>query len=175
MPQVIFVNAHSPRWADAVLKMTEDYFIWMNNKIQETCSFSIEEITGMPINIYISTAMKVISPKDQEKAVFHLLVNDGIPVAMGGLRAISNGHGEIVRIYTKPEFRGKGFGSAMLERLILEAKNFGFKILKLDTGIFMKDAQSMYVSHGFKECDPYEGAEPPPQLLPYWLYMQLKL
>jgi ribosomal protein S18 acetylase RimI-like enzyme len=155
--------------------MTEDYFFWMDAQIQKTCNFSIEEITGMSIHSYIASAMKFISPKDQEKAIFHLLVKDGVPVAMGGLRQIPNGHAEIVRIYTKPECRGQGYGSMMIEMLIVESKRLGFKMLNLDTGIFMKDAQSMYASHGFEKCDPYAGAEPPPQLFPYWLYMQLKL
>ena len=96
-------------------------------------------------------------------------------MGMGGLRQLPNGNGELVRIYTRPEYRGQGYGKRILEHLIEDSKKRGFKFLNLDTGVFMKSAQSMYLDHGFTLCDPYEGAEPPHQLLPYWLYMQLPL
>jgi GNAT superfamily N-acetyltransferase len=175
MTQTYFVDAHNTMWSDAALTMTRDYFSWMNDQMQATCNFSIEDITGMPMDMYITKAMNIISPKDRTNAAFYLLVLDGAPIAMGGLRQLPSGNGEVVRIYTKPENRGHGYGSKVLEKLILEAKSRGFKTLNLDTGVFMKNAQSMYMSHGFETCDPYEGAEPPSQLLPYWLYMQLNL
>ena len=155
--------------------MTRQYFAWMNQEFKTVCNCSIEEITGMSVEDYIMTAMDVISPKNQANALFYLLIDQENAVAMGGLRQLPNGHGEIVRIYTSPEYRSKGYGSKMLERLILEAKAHGFKMLNLDTGIFMKEAQAMYAAHGFVQCTPYEGAEPPPQLQPFWLYMQLDL
>lgn len=175
MTQAYFVNAHSPEWFEATLAMTKDYFAWMNDQMQATCNLSIEGITGMSIDAYIATAMNVISPKGLANAALFLLVTSGDAVAMGGIRQLPNGNGEVVRIYTKPEYRGYGYGGLVLDKLIFEAKNRGFQILNLDTGIFMNAAQSMYISHGFRKCEPYEGAEPPPRLLSYWLYFELDL
>ena len=171
----LFVDAHSADWSDCAMKMTKEYFSWMNEQILDICKFSIEDIVGAPLDDYVRLSMNSIVPKNANRSVYHLLIEDGKAVAMGGLRQLSNGHGEIVRIYTKPNYRGRGFGRAMLEKLISEASSFNFPVLNLDTGIFMKDAQALYLSHGFQFCTPYEGAEPPPQLLPYWLYMELKL
>ena len=170
-----FVDAHDADWFNCAINMTQEYFLWMNEQILDICKFSIEDIVGMSLNDYIQQSMDNIVPRDANNSVYHLLIENGQAVAMGGLRQLSNGHGEIVRIYTKPSYRGRGFGRLMLEKLISEASSFNFPVLNLDTGIFMKDAQALYLSHGFQFCAPYEGAEPPPQLLPYWLYMELKL
>ncbi|WP_353432982.1 GNAT family N-acetyltransferase [Polynucleobacter sp. MWH-UH23A] len=155
--------------------MTKDYFLWMDKQILDVCNFSIEDVVGIPLDEYIQLSMNKIVPKNEIRSVYRLLIEGDQAVAMGGLRKLPNGHGEIVRLYTKPSSRGKGFGRAMLEKIIDEARDFHFPVLNLDTGIFMRDAQSLYISNGFQFCDPYDGAEPPPRLLPYWLYMKLKL
>ncbi len=175
MTNIQFANAHDPKWSPYAATMTRDYFYWMNDQIQETCRFSISDVVGMPLETYIVTAANLICPKDQIEAKFYLLVRDSIAVAMGGLRQLPGGDAEVVRIYTKPEHRGHGYGKTMLQRLISDARVSGFKKLKLDTGIFMRDAQKMYRSHGFVECKAYEGAEPPPPLVHYWLFMELDL
>lgn len=175
MNSYVFVDGHSEEWCTSAIAMTKEYFLWMDEQIRGICHFSIEDMVGVPLDDYVLLSMDSIVPKGINKSSFHLLVSNGQAVAMGGLRQLPNGHGEIVRIYTKPSSRGKGFGGAMLEKIIDEARIFKFPVLNLDTGIFMKDAQSIYASLGFHSCEPYEGAEPPPQLLPYWLYMELKL
>jgi len=175
MNSYTFVDGNSQEWSASAIAMTKEYFLWMDEQIRGICHFSIEDIVGMPLDDYVLLSMNRIVPKGENKSSFNLLVSNGHAVAMGGLRKLANGHGEVVRIYTKPSNRGKGFGRAMLEKIIDEARLMKFPVLNLDTGIFMKDAQSLYASLGFQACDPYEGAEPPPQLLPYWLYMELKL
>jgi GNAT superfamily N-acetyltransferase len=170
-----FVNAHSTEWRSYASKMTRDYFYWMNDQIKMVCDFTISDIVGMPLDEYIKAAASVINPQNQIHAKFYLLIQDNHAVAMGGLRQLPTGDAEIVRIYTKPENRGQGLGKAMLEKLISDARHSGFFKVKLDTGIFMKQAYSLYASHGFTECQAYEGAEPPNQLLPYWKYLELSL
>ena len=175
MSQAFFVDAHHLDWADCALAMTREYFTWLDEQIQETCHFSIEELVGMPLSTYVTLSMNVITPKDGVDAVFYILATEAGAVAMGGLRRLPSGHGEVVRIYTKPEHRGQGYASTVLKKLIFEAKIRGFKTLNLDTAVFMKNAQLMYASNGFEKCEPYEGAEPPAQLLPYWYFMKLDL
>lgn len=175
MNSLKFVNAHSLDWKKSATEMTHEYFYWMNEQIQKVCHFSISDIVGMPLETYITTAADFICPNDQVDAKFYLLIKDNIAVAMGGLRKLPNGDAEIVRIYSKPEHRGQGFGKTVLEKLISDAREGGFIKLKLDTGIFMKQAQSMYTSHGFVKCLAYAGAEPPAQLFPYWHFMELNL
>jgi|SRR5580704_15270922 putative acetyltransferase len=78
---------------------------------------------------------------------------------------------EMKRLYLRPQFRGKGLGRALADHIIGEARQIGYKRMRLDTvEPVMKDAVAMYRKLGFKEIAPYcdnplEGA----------LYMELRL
>jgi putative acetyltransferase len=78
---------------------------------------------------------------------------------------------EMKRLYLRPQFRGKGLGRALADRIIAEAHQIGYRSMRLDTvEPVMKDAVAMYRRLGFKEIAPYcanpiEGA----------LYMELEL
>jgi len=72
------------------------------------------------------------------------------------LRKIGDGTGEMKRLYVRPEFRGRGLGRTLTEKLILEAKQIGYARLRLDTlPGKMDQAIAMYRSFGFQEIPPY--------------------
>lgn len=63
---------------------------------------------------------------------------------------------EMKRLYLCPQFRGKGLGRAIAECIIAEARQMGYKRMRLDTvEPFMKDAVAMYRKLGFREIAPY--------------------
>lgn len=63
---------------------------------------------------------------------------------------------EMKRLYLRRQFRGKGLGRALAERVIAEARQIGYKRMRLDTvEPVMKDAVGMYRKLGFKEIAPY--------------------
>jgi ribosomal protein S18 acetylase RimI-like enzyme len=78
---------------------------------------------------------------------------------------------EMKRLYLRPQFRGKGLGRALAERIISEARAIGYRHMRLDTvEPVMRDAVAMYRKLGFKEvasyrANPIAGA----------LYMELDL
>jgi putative acetyltransferase len=78
---------------------------------------------------------------------------------------------EMKRLYLRPQFRGKGLGRALAERIIAEARQIGYKCMRLDTvEPVMKDAVVMYRRLGFREIPAYR-ANP----MPGTLYMELQL
>jgi len=63
---------------------------------------------------------------------------------------------EMKRLYLRPQFRGKGLGRALADRVIAEARQIGYRRMRLDTvEPVMKDAVAMYRRIGFREIAPY--------------------
>jgi GNAT superfamily N-acetyltransferase len=88
-----------------------------------------------------------------------------------GLRPLDSGVCEMKRLYLRPQFRGKGLGHGLAERIIAEARQIGYRHMRLDTvEPVMKDAVAMYRKLGFAEIAPYR-ANP----IAGALYMELEL
>ena len=173
--KVTFNRADFLQFADrqAFIDLSLEYFQWMDEEITQLCGFSIPSIVKMPLRDYVSYTAEIafnINPK--EGGIYFMRDHTGNVAAMGGLRRLSAKNAEIVRIYTRPQCRGYGYGANMVESLILEARRLEYENLFLDTGVFMKSAQKIYGGAGFLTCPPYAGAEPPEALMPYWLYMK---
>ena len=87
------------------------------------------------------------------------------------LHKLQDGTCEMKRLYLRPQFRGKGLGRGIANRIIAEARQLGYQCMRLDTvEPVMKDAVAMYRMLGFNEIAPY-CANP----IPGALYMELKL
>lgn len=87
------------------------------------------------------------------------------------LHKLTNEICEMKRLYLRPQFRGKGLGRGLAQRIISEARQIGYSRMRLDTvEPVMKDAVVMYRQLGFREIAPY-CANP----IPGALYMELLL
>ncbi|MGA7375903.1 MAG: GNAT family N-acetyltransferase [Candidatus Sulfotelmatobacter sp.] len=74
------------------------------------------------------------------------------------MRALEPGICEMKRLYLCPRFRGIGLGRALADRIIAEARQVGYRRMRLDTvEPVMKDAVAMYRKLGFKEIAPYRS------------------
>lgn len=72
---------------------------------------------------------------------------------------------EMKRLFVREEFRGQRIGIALIERLIADAREIGYKRLRLDTfPPIMSKAVELYRSYGFREIEPY-NSDPHPDLL----------
>jgi putative acetyltransferase len=77
--------------------------------------------------------------------------------AVGALREIDAGRGELKSMRATPEYRGKGAGEAILLHLIGEAERRGYHWLGLETGRYdaWLPARKLYLKHGFAECEDF--------------------
>jgi ribosomal protein S18 acetylase RimI-like enzyme len=74
------------------------------------------------------------------------------------MRALEPGICEMKRLYLRPQFRGKGLGRTLADRIISEARQVGYRRMRLDTvEPVMKDAVGMYRKLGFQEISPYRS------------------
>ena len=91
------------------------------------------------------------------------------------MRRIQKDVCEIKRLYVRPEFRRRGIGRALLEKLIAEAQEIGYPTVRLDSTRFMGAAHSLYRSVGFYEIEPYAESEIPPEFRQHWVFMEKQL
>jgi putative acetyltransferase len=70
------------------------------------------------------------------------------------------------RMFVDEAYQGKGIGRALAQELIREAKNMGYTIMKLNTGVRQIEALKLYESLGFKRTAPYYTM---PEKLQEWL------
>lgn len=87
--------------------------------------------------------------------VFLLAEENGVYVGCVGLRQFSDGVGEIKRLYVVPAARGRGVGRLLANGIVTAAEQLGYARLLLDTLYSMKEAQSLYMSLGFKPIAAY--------------------
>ena len=77
--------------------------------------------------------------------------------AVGALKHLDEGRGELKSMRAAPEYRGKGAGKAILHHLMGEARRRGYHWLGLETGRpepFVP-ARRLYEAHGFAECPAF--------------------
>ena len=79
----------------------------------------------------------------------------GAPAGCVALRKWEEDSCEMKRLYVRPECRRKGVGRALAEALIAHARCLGYASMKLDTLASMREANELYASLGFKECQAY--------------------
>jgi len=82
---------------------------------------------------------------------------NGELAAVGALKALDDGRGEIKSMRAAPAWMGRGAGEAMLLHLMAEARGRGYRWLGLETGrpAAFAPAANLYRKHGFTECEAF--------------------
>ena len=81
-------------------------------------------------------------------ARFFSALCDGMLVGCGGI-LIEQDYAEVKRIFVSPKARGLGVGRKLMERLEVESRRLGFKLLRLETGVNQPEALALFKAMGF--------------------------
>jgi GNAT superfamily N-acetyltransferase len=163
-------DARLPHDIDFVRRLWTDYLTWGNDKMQMLYGVhphNPEEAFEQDLKMID----KFLPPNGRLKLAFI----DNKSCGIGCLKSINEEFGEIKRMFVDPSFRNIGAGRAILQSLLIAAKETGYKKVRLDSPKFMEAAHSLYRSFGFRDIPVYEEVEIPEQFRQYLLFMGLDL
>lgn len=141
---------------EAAVQLFKDYAIELN---VDLCFQSFDAELANPLKKY--------GPPNG--ALFLGYFNDE-PIACIALQPLADGSCEMKRLYVKPAFRKFKIGEALVQHLLITAKQLGYKKMKLDTLERLKAAISLYKKHGFIITTAYYKNP-----LPEVVYMEIGL
>jgi GNAT superfamily N-acetyltransferase len=160
---------------DALIALNVEYVSWVAAEAESYFGISTQASIGMTIAEYVPTVLDTICGDPPPRGIFYLVERDHQLAGMGGLRWSSPGVVEIKRVYVRPAHRGAKLGATILQRLLADARGFGYERVHLDTAPFMHAAHTLYEAAGFVDCAPYAGSEVPAFLHPKWRFMEKAL
>ena len=106
---------------------------------------------------------------------FFLARSKGAAVGCGGV-AFFTDFAEVKRMYVRDVARGSGAARALLARIEREAREAGFLLLKLETGVRQSAALRFYEREGFQPCPPFGAyATMAPQAVATSVFLQKQL
>jgi GNAT superfamily N-acetyltransferase len=154
-----------------LITLNVEYMDWVLAGIQRTFGTPPHELLGQPIADYVASKLESVCGAPPPQGVFYLVRLGGALAGMGGLRRVRDGVAELKRVYVRPACRGARLGAAIVERLLADARAFGYREVWLDSAPFMASAHRLYEAAGFTDCPPYPESEVSPRLHYRWRFM----
>ena len=160
------IVAHKGQHTQPIRELFWEYLQWANAKVEENFRVSFD-IAAM-LEDDMNTLDKFMPPRGR------LLLGyvEDQPVGIACLKALTENIGEVKRMYVRPQARKRGLGRALLNRLLEEARQIGYTLVRLDSARFMREAHQLYRASGFREIGTYEGSEIPKEIQKNWIFME---
>jgi GNAT superfamily N-acetyltransferase len=162
-------QAQADKDRDRVRELFAEYLQWANGRVNTEFGVNFDIAAMLEDDM---AKLDIFLPPDGRLL---LATEESLAAGIACLKRLRKGIGEIKRMYVRPEFRGKGIGRALLEKLIAEAKEIGYSTVRLDSARFMKEAQALHRSAGFHEIEPYPASEIPQEFQEHWVFMEMRL
>lgn len=170
-----FVTADLDTHREVLTRFNTEYIDWIDASVRDHFGLALPDLLGMSIPDYAQGALEKLCEGNPPNSVFYVVFDGQKPMGMGGLRKVGKGVAEVKRIYVSPASRGVGTGAKILDRLVSDARVFGYRELLLETGPFMTSAHRIYEAAGFEDTQPFAEAEVPEELRHDWRFMSCKL
>ena len=93
---------------------------------------------------------------DVPQAAYFVVEAEGVVLGGGGVAQLANYEGnvcELQKMYFLKSARGRGLGSAMIEKCLHQAREFGYAQCYLETMPYMEAARKLYQRTGFQYID----------------------
>ncbi|MEA4849707.1 MAG: GNAT family N-acetyltransferase [Clostridiaceae bacterium] len=129
------------------------------DRLEEVRQLFIEYSRSLNVDLCFQdfeTELKTLPGKyEAPDGALILALVDGNTAGCIALRRISDDICEMKRLYVRDEYRRLGLGKKLVGIIIDEAAKRNYAYMRLDTLPTMKSAQSLYISLGFYDIEPY--------------------
>ncbi len=168
MPVEVII-AKKELYTKQIRELFWEYLQWANVKVNEEfrVDFNIEDILDTDMR-----HLEIFMPPTGRVFVGYA---EGNLAGIACLKYLAPKVGEVKRMYVRSEYRQRGLGRMLIDRLVSEAVLIGYDHLRLDSAGFMTDAHRLYRSIGFREIGAYEGSEIPKDYQKHWIFMEIDL
>lgn len=157
------LEAASAAWQAEIVRLFDEYtsVILQNGEEVRRC---------LHVQGYGAEAQSPLEKYAPPQGRLYIALWDGVPSGCAALRGLEEDTCEMKRLYVRPGNRGRHIGGALVERLIADARDIGYRHMRLDTFPFMESAIRLYRRYGFYDIPRYNDN---PALTA--LFMQLDL
>ena len=134
-----------------------EVIVTIESSYSEMAAHLIENLLAELGARYGDDGAGAFSPNDVQVpgSVFVVAWLDDQPVGCGALRPLERGVAEVKRMFVEKDARRKGIARKILKRLEMIAAQFGYRALRLETGILQPEAVNLYKSAGYRRVRCY--------------------
>ncbi len=150
------VRAGSPEELALARALFEEYASWLG--IDLSFQGFAAELAGLP------------GPYAPPRGRLLLALIEGRAAGCVALRPLEAEVCELKRLFVRPDYRGRGVGKLLTEKILQEAQGIGYRSMRLDTLPSMQNAIRLYEALGFKRRAGYYSTP-----LADTVFMELKL
>ena len=146
MSEITIKSAKIPDDIPHIANLFTEYAHWLAEEHGISLEFQgfDEELASLP--------GKYAPPKG---SILLARLNHADPCAVIAIRSFDETTCEVKRLYVQPKARGHALGKRLVSEILNTARKIGYEKAILDTGPFMKPAQNLYLSFGFKDIPKY--------------------
>lgn len=137
----MIIRPAAPADLPEIRRMFREYAEWV--AVDLSFQNFEDELSGLPGNYAPPSGCLLIAEMD------------GRAAGCVALRAFDGGVCEMKRLFVRDGFRGSGLGRRLALAILEEARQIGYRSIRLDTLPQMGAAHELYRSLGFREIDPY--------------------
>lgn len=169
---ILYRPAWLPDDAALLIDLNAEYLDFVFAGVASRFGVTLAEIfPDGDIRAYLPGVLPKIVGNGPPESLFHILELDGQAIGMGGIRRLRDGVCELKRVYIRDAAKGQGLGRTLVERLIGEARAFGYRSMFLDTAPTLETAIGLYERLGFTHIPAYPEVEVPAIMHPNWVFM----
>lgn len=173
---ICFRPARLPDDTALLIDLNAEYLDFVFSGVAARYTVTLADIfPGGDIRAYLAGVLSKTLGPGPPTSIFHIVEQHGQPIGMGGIRRVRDGVCEMKRVYVRDVAKGQGLGRVLVERLIADARGFGYRTMLLDTAPTLETAIGLYERLGFVPIPPYPEVEVPAIMHQNWVFMALEL